>query len=323
MISFQELLQQLDLQPSPEEVASLEVGIHLASIRGTPDSADITSRDIGWHMDRLTAILASAAAEVFFDEFGRYCGRIVLASLDDEDEQRFLEGVAPGPEMLTKPLGKEAWIIEGEFLYGAIRSGRRLLKQVLSARGIETLGYIVHRRSAVPVAKIWALDWLRDVASPMSERSPSGSFLRAGQLRHEAKTWLVGRQAIGAAMRVLASSDRFRALSLNDAMCLLLGPITLGQYEIGCTVAGKPISFRSWAYFTEHAMNRLTTQGPRSLSDGCWNQGSQKTLVCDWPAASRGAGGGDGASAAVSSPGWSWAVLPESKYSIFGDPRRF
>lgn len=312
MITLQELLQQLDLRLSSEEILSLELGIHVTCpIPGGP-SANSPPRDIGWHIDRLAAALTNAAAEVFFDEFGRYCGRLILASLDDEDKQLLLEGAIPCAEMLAKPLGREAWILEAEFRYGALRKGREALKRVFSARGIEMLGYIDYRKSKPFVAKQLTLDWRRHVEPSGAVNSHPSAHLRTGQLRHEAKGWLEERQAIGAAVRVLSSCDRFRTLTLSEAMSLLTGPITLGQYRIEWTREGKPIGFRSWAYFTEYAIARLINHGPRTLSVGCWNQGLQKTLVCDWSIASK-ADEEDGAAGRSS---WDWDVLPESRYSI-------
>lgn len=316
MITLQELLQQLDLRLSFEEILSLELGIHVTCPTPAVPGASSAPRDVGWHIDRLATALANAATEVFFDEFGRYCGRFILASLDDEDKQLLLKGGIPSVEMLAKPLGREAWIVEAEFRYGTLLKGRETLKRMFIAREIETIGYIDYRKSRPFSAKKLTLDGPRRGEPSGAVNSLPSSFLRTGQLRHEAKTWFAERQAVGAALRVLSSCGRFRALPLSDAMSLLFGPITLGQYQIECTRAGKPISFRSWAYFTEYAIARLVNHGPRTLSVGCWNQGLKKTLVCDWSIASKEDEEGDPAGAALGRSSWAWEVLPESKYTI-------
>ena len=317
MITLQELLQQLDLRLSFEEILSLELGIHVTCPTPIVPGANSAPRDVGWHIDRLATALTNAATEVFFDKFGRYCGKFILASLDDEDKQRLLEGGISSVEMLAKPLGKEAWILEVDFRSGAILKGRETLKRVLIAREIETIGYIDYRKSKPFSAKKLTFDWPRRGEPSGTVNSLPASFLRTGQLRHESKTWLAERQAVGAALRVLSSSSRFRALNLSDAMALLFGPITLGQCQVECTRAGKPIGFRSWAYLTEHAIARLIDYGPRTLSVGCWNQGLRKTLICDWSIASKEDEEDDAAGAAIGRSSWAWEVLPESKYSIF------
>lgn len=316
MITLQELLQQLDLRLSFEEILSLELGVHVTCPTPVVPGVSSAPREVGWHIDRLVTALTNGATEVFFDEFGRYCGKFILASLDDEDKQLLIEGGIPGVELLAKPLGKAAWIIEAEFRYGALRKGRVTLKRAFIAREIETIGYIDYRKSKPFPAKRLTLDRpRRGEPAGAADRLPS-PFLRTGQLRHEAKTWLAERQAIGAALRVLSSCSRFRELPLSDAMSLLFGPITLGQYQIECTRAGKPIGFRSWAYFTDYAIARLINHGPRTLSVGCWNQGLNKTLICDWSIASNEDAGDDAAGAPPGRSSWLWDVLPESRYTI-------
>jgi hemolysin-activating ACP:hemolysin acyltransferase len=316
MITLQELLQQLDLRLSVEEILSLELGIHVTCPTPVVPGASSAPRDVGWHIDRLATALTNAATEVFFDEFGRYCGRLILASPDDEDKQILLEGGLSGVEMLAKPLGKEAWIVEAEFRYGTLLKGREILRRVFIAREIETIGYIDYRKSRPFSAKRRTLHWSRRGEPSGTVDSLPSFFLRTGQLRHESKTWLAERQAVGAALRVLSSCSRFRALNLSDAMSLLFGPITLDQYQIACTRAGKPIGFRSWAYFTEYAIARLINHGPRTLSVGCWNQGLKKTLVCDWSIATKEDEEADPAGTAPGRSSWAWEVLPESKYTI-------
>lgn len=319
-MTLRELLQQLDLRLSFEEIRSLELGIHVICPTPVAPGANSAPRDAGWHIDRLATAITNAATEVFFDQFGRYCGKFILASLDDEDKQRLLEGGIASVEMLAKPLAKEAWILEADLRYGALRKGRETLKRVFIAREIETIGYIDYRKSKPFPAKKLTLHWPRRGEPSGTVDSLPSSFLRTGQLRHESKAWLAEQQAVGAALRVLSSSGRFRALTLSEAMSLLLGPITLGQYQVECTRAGKPTGFRSWAYLTEHAIARLINHGPKTLSVGCWNQGLRKTLICDWSIASKG-DEEDTADAATGRHSWPWEVLPESRYSIFEHSR--
>jgi hemolysin-activating ACP:hemolysin acyltransferase len=309
MITLRELLQQLDLRLSLEQLRSLELGIHVTCPAPAAPRTNSAPRDVGWHVDRLTTAVSNAASELFFDSFGRYCGKLVLASLDHADRQRVLAGDQPGAEVLANPLGNAAWVVEAEFRYGALRKGRETLKRVLRARGIETIEYLDYRKSQpCPVRTLRLARPRPDEPSGIVNGLPA-SF-RTDQLGHESAAWLAEQQAIGAAVRVLASCDRFRSLTLSEALSLLSGPITLGQYQVAYTPVGRPISFRSWAYLTDHAIARLVDHGPRTLSVGCWNQGLRKTLICDWSMATH-------ADESAGANPWAWELLPESRYSIF------
>lgn len=321
MITLRELLQQLDLRHSNEKLRSLELGIHLTCPTPVVPGATRAPREVGWHLDRLATALTNAATEVFFDDFGRYCGKLLLASLDDEGRHRLLEGGLPGAELLAKPLGRAAWVLEAEFRYGALRKGRETLKRVLVAREIETIEYLDYRRPKPWSVKKRTLAWPRRGEAPgPADRAPA-SLPRTSQLHHEAKEWLAEQQIVGAALHVLSGSSRFRALHLSDAMALLVGPITLGQYELAYTRAGRPIGFRSWAYLTENATTRLVDHGPRTLSAGCWNQGLRKTLICDWWSASKEDEADGPAGATIGRSSWAWDMLPDCPYAILSTAR--
>lgn len=302
MLTLDILLQQLDLELSPEQRRSLWTGISMTSPLCT---AEAQAREIGWHIDKADAIFASGAMEIFFDRFGRHCGHLAFATLDEGAEARLLQGELLGAEAFLGVSDTHAWILEGGFLYGAICEGRRTLQRALASHGLKAIGYI-HRRRSGDTAKVIQL--------PDTHPAPAVSepaYLRtwpAQQLRHEAQSWIAERTTMGAAAALLAGSPRFRALKLDDAVSLLLGLVTLGQYQLATEASGRPIGFRSWGYFTDFAVERLSSQGPRALSDGCWNQGTRKTLVCDWRAPQ--------ALSTVSA--WTWEKLPDSRYSIHG-----
>ncbi|MGN6232010.1 MAG: toxin-activating lysine-acyltransferase [Trinickia sp.] len=89
-------------------------------------------------------------------------------------------------------------------------------------------------------------------------------------------------EALGSAVWLWLHSSSHRDAPLKVLPTLLLPAIKRGQFILA-TEAGKPVSYLSWASFSEEAEARYVGNSPEHMLDADWSSGARLWLL-DWVA---------------------------------------
>lgn len=289
MYSLFDMLTLTGRDTLPQTISAAVVGLILPLVA---ERASPSSRNLGWHLDRIRRSVELDQLPIYFDRFGRLAGHALWTLVDVEKERALLK---KGPEILgADDLASQggAWVLDFHAQYGELPNILRDLRD-RKLMHHDTVTYFRYKRSRRLAKRVTRADKTSFFMRPRPASEPGADWpltrKRGKDLLFSAATTLDAAIELGRYLALMRSVDGFAAMTLPTVLSRLRAPLGQMQSRMYLSPTGEPTAFMTWAWLDPAGMRRRPLPTPQTLAPFEWNEG-ETLCLCDAVATPAGLG---------------------------------